>query len=149
MILKNHIKEQHSDYSCIQCGECFTTKKDINSHKKKHHNGRFEDHVLDQNHLLQREKFQHCGYETNTVNELEFHMKSMHLGTFEEGYVHQKERGVCKFIRQGRCNRQRCSYRHPESLRAASQQIQFTPACLRGQTCSFLVQNRCHYFHPG
>ena len=94
-------------------------------------------------------KISNCGYKTNTKNELEFHTESMHQETVENGFVHQKERGVCKFFRQGRCNRQRCSFRHPESLATVSQQRHFSPACTRGQTCSLVAQNRCHYFHPG
>ena len=33
--LEGHMKTNHSDYSCIQCGEVFTYKKDINNHKQK------------------------------------------------------------------------------------------------------------------
>ena len=40
--LESHTRNNHSDYSCIQCGEAFTTKKDINNHKLKEHNNTFE-----------------------------------------------------------------------------------------------------------
>ena len=97
----------HSDYSCLQCGEAFTTKKDINKHKETEHDGKLK------------------------------------------GFVYQKEKGVCKFYKQGRCNRQMCTFKHPKSLDMVPHHKQFTPACTRGTNCFFLLQNNCHYFHPG
>ena len=61
----------------------------------------------------------------------------------------QKQRAVCKFYRQGRCTREPCPYRHPESLAVKSQQQQHTPTCTRGQGFRFLTSNSCQFFHPG
>ena len=41
-VLDDHCTKMHSDYECIQCGEKFTTKESINTHKKERHNGRFQ-----------------------------------------------------------------------------------------------------------
>ena len=61
----------------------------------------------------------------------------------------QKDGRVCKYYRQGRCTRQPCPNKHPESLAVRPQGEQFIPACTRGPKCIFLANNMCHYFHPG
>ena len=139
--LENHMKNNHNDYCCVQCGETFSTKKDISNHKRNEHNNQFEG--LAQGAWLPKLKCQQCNYQTNNNNELEFHQETIHKQEF------QKDRRVCKYFRQGRCTRSPCPARHPESPARTSQQQKFTPACTRGPNCTFLANNRCHYFHPG
>ena len=141
--LENHFKQNHSDYSCIQCGEMFTTKQDINNHKQEVHNNQFYGLAFENNQSIPRIKCQQCNYETNSKNKIEYHIETVH-----QLYV-QRHRGVCKFYRQGRCTRQPCPYRHPQSQAANSMKQQNTPACSRGTNCRFLASNSCHFFHPG
>ena len=74
---------------------------------------------------------------------MQYHTENVHQLSFK------KRIGVCKYYRQGRCTRQECSFRHPESLAMKPHLQQYTPACTRGPNCVFFANNRCHYFHPG
>ena len=141
--LEYHMKDVHSDYSCIQCGEVFTTKNYISRHKENDKNNQFHGLAAEHNQMLPTISCQQCDYETNTNNEMEFHTEMAHQLPFNTNT------GVCKYYRQGRCTRQPCPYRHPKSLTMKPQHQQYTPACKRCQSCPFFANNMCHYFHPG
>ena len=123
-------REYHGQsYRCMDCDKEFFNKYQFNKHCKTH--SADADLIC----MICDERF-------STRNGMNEH-------THE---VHGKENNmkpVCRFFRQGRCTRTMCEFRHPVEQNANLQMSHTRfPACRRGQTCHFKLQNRCYYSHP-
>ena len=86
-----------------------------------------------------------CDKRFSTGAKIEKHMKehtgSNHSNSEFESPIKEKIR---RYFKNGFCMKgEQCIYKHQRMS------ANFTPACNRGPGCSFLLQNRCSFFHPG
>jgi hypothetical protein len=163
--LEKHIKDKHTEVDCPFCNKTFP-----NNNKLKGHVNSCIDNRTAQVHCnkcsqaftrfeMKRHKQQcqkkmdfkceECGLIGSTEIEISSHMRREH--------EQQKSREICYHYRNGFCFRgESCKFSHvgfqkktSESTARTSTSSSWTPACNKGDGCSWLARGACRYFHRG
>ena len=117
------------------------TKFGIKRHNQLCHSKRVEEF-----------KCNECGMLANTASKIENHMKKEHNDW------HEKSQEICYHYRNGFCFRgDKCRFAHvgyqkknasgPTSKTSTDRN--WTPACTKGEGCSWLARGACKFFHRG
>jgi hypothetical protein len=167
--LENHMDEMHGEIECVYCSEIFSNKKKLRAHinnciengtarvKCNKCNQMFTRFGIDRHrtqcHKIPRNfKCIECGLLGNTENEIKKHMNNSH------NEIQEVSKEVCYHYKRGRCFKgDRCRFSHvgyQESNNSKPTWVQsttstWTPACTRGDGCSWLARGACRYFHKG
>ena len=167
--LENHMDDMHGETECVFCSKIFQNKKKLKAHinncidngtamvKCNKCNISFTrlgiERHRNQCHKSPRNfKCNECGLLGNTENEIKKHKKIDHK-EFQE-----VSKEVCYHYKQGNCFKgDRCKFSHvgyqkvnnSSSTWNKSTTRMWTPACTKGDECSWLARGACRYFHKG
>ena len=167
--LERHIDEIHVEVECVFCSKSFQNKKKLKGHvnncikngtakvscnncSQTYTRYGMERHRNQCHKSTRNFKCKECGLLANTENDLKKHMNNEH-SEFPE-----VSKGVCYHYKQGNCFKgDRCKFSHvgyqkrneSSSTWKQSTTTTWTPACTKGDGCSWLARGACRYFHKG
>ena len=136
--MNNCIDNGTAGVNCTRCNQTFT-RFGLNRHMK---------HC----HQKKELKCKECGMLANTGAELKRHMSQDHMISQE------KSKEICYHYRNGFCFRgNSCRFSHVGHQRGSTSgstsspgtDRHWTPACTKGESCSWLARGACKFFHRG
>ena len=142
--LRNHVNKcTQNDAAKVKCNKCKAevTQFGMRSHNKQCHKKTVEEY-----------KCEECGMLANTTAKLRNHIHKEH-----ENWV-EKSQEICYHYRKGFCFRgDSCKFAHvgrqhrnrSDSTARPSTERNWTPACNKGEGCSWLTRGACKFFHKG
>ena len=165
--LEKHMEDKHQETDCPFCGNIFPSKHDIRQHiniciengtnreKCSHCHKDFTKFGL-RRHIKEcrskKESFmcKECEQLCKNAWELKKHIKEDH------GQQEVVSKEVCTHYRRGYCrNGGKCLYSHvgfqQKDSRSTSRPStdERTPACRHGDSCSWMANGNCRFFHKG
>ena len=163
-----HMDDMHVEVECVFCSEIFPNKKKLRAHvnnciengtamvKCNNCNQSFtrfgvERHRNQCHKRTRTFKCNECGLLGNTENEIKKHKKN------NQEVFQEVSKEVCYHYKQGNCFKgDRCKFSHvgyqqrknSNSTKQSTTRM-WTPACTKGDGCSWLARGDCRYFHRG
>ena len=167
--LERHMDEMHVEVECVFCSKSFQTKKKLKGHVNnciENGTAKFscnncsqiftrygiERHQNQCHKSTRNFKCKDCGMLANTENELKKHMYNEHREFQEESkevWYHYKQ-GSC--FKGDRCKSSHVGYQKRNDSSSTWKQSTTrtrTPACTKGDGCSWMARGACRYFHKG
>ena len=166
--LERHISDKHNEVECPFCSNMFPNKSKLRDHVNNcSDNGTANVNCTKCHKIFTRlglgkhmkqcqkkkeVKRNECGMLANTAAEIKSHMSREHSTVIE------KSKEICYHYRNGFCFRgDSCRFSHvghqKGSLSGSTSRPatarNWTPACTRGESCSWLARGACKFFHRG
>ena len=166
--LERHIGDKHNEVECPFCRKTFSNRSKLQNHVNNcldngtvkvncnKCNQTFTRFGLNR-HMKQCQKkkelkCKECGMLTDSGAEMKSHMNKDHSQSMD------KSKEICYHYRNGFCFRgDSCRYSHVGHQRGSTSgstsrpgtDRHWTPACTKGESCSWLARGACKFFHRG
>ena len=152
---KKQMENEQGNGNCNICDKVFANPHSLKQHNTSKHNSSSKlplghpDQAKEKNNS--EPKSAHiacvqCGKRFSCGREIDEHMREHRDEAVNGEFEEYKNNRICRYFRRGTCTRgQQCRFSH----NIENQTRQFTPRCTKGESCFFLQQNRCSFFHPG